>query len=69
MNAVLELRHRAGLTQALFEGLIGISPATISAYENDHTSPTLEMLERLAKAADLKVEVSFAPLQSPKDRA
>jgi transcriptional regulator with XRE-family HTH domain len=69
LNAVLELRHRSGLTQALFARLIGISPATISAYENDHTSPTVEMLERLAKAADLKVEVTFSPLRSPEDRA
>ena len=55
---ILELRQRAGLTQALFARLAGVSPASVSAYENGHTSPTLEMLERLAEAVDLEVEVT-----------
>ena len=57
MNVVLELRRRAGLTQDLLGRLVGLSPASISAYENGHTSPTLEMVERLAEAVDLEVDV------------
>jgi len=58
VNVILELRQRAGLTQALFARLAGVSPASVSAYENGHTSPTLEMVERLADAVNMELEVT-----------
>ncbi len=58
MNVVLEIRLRAGLTQALLARLASISPASISAYENGHTSPTFEMVERLPEAVNLEVELT-----------
>ena len=59
MNVVRELRQRVGLTQALLARLVDVSPATISAYETDRTSPTLEMLRRLADATGLEVLVTI----------
>ena len=59
MNVVRELRQRVGLTQALLARLVDVSPATIYAYETDRTSPTLEMLRRLADATGLEVLVTI----------
>ncbi len=61
MNPVLELRQKAGLTQALLSALTGVKRSTISQYENGHSSPRVETLERLAGAVDLVVEVTFRP--------
>ena len=61
MNPVLELRQKAGLTQALLSALTGVKRSTISQYENGHSSPRVETLERLASAVDLVVAVTFQP--------
>ena len=58
MNVVLEIRRRGGLTQELLARRVGLSPSSISAYENGHTSPTLQVVGRLAKAANVDVEVT-----------
>ena len=61
MNPVLELRQKAGLTQALLSALTGVKRSTISQYENGRSSPRVETLERLASAVELVVEVTFHP--------
>ncbi len=49
---LLDLRKRKHLTQAEAGEQAGVSPTTISNYENDVTSPTLEVLDKLLKAYD-----------------
>jgi transcriptional regulator with XRE-family HTH domain len=68
MNVVLDLRNRAGLTQALLAKLSGISATAISRYETGERSPTLAMLNSLAAAAGFDVVVSFVPTRSGEDR-
>jgi transcriptional regulator with XRE-family HTH domain len=68
MNVVLDLRNRAGLTQALLAKFSGTSTTVISRYETGERSPTLAMLNSLAAAAGFDVVVSFVPTRSGEDR-
>lgn len=61
MNVVRDLRQRAGLTQALFAQISGVSQKSISRYEVGKRSPTLDVLSRLAASVDLAVEVNIVP--------
>jgi transcriptional regulator with XRE-family HTH domain len=66
VNVVYELRQRAGLTQELLAGLAGVDRSMISRYETGRRSPRLDTLQRLARAVELEVVVSF---QSASPRA
>jgi len=50
------LRLARGLTQQELAKYLGISPVTISGYENGHREPTIEMLERIADYFDVTVD-------------
>jgi transcriptional regulator with XRE-family HTH domain len=67
MNLVLDLRKRAGLTQALLAGLSGISATATSRYETGERSPSLATLNSLAAGAGFDVVVSFVPARSGED--
>jgi transcriptional regulator with XRE-family HTH domain len=45
-----ETRTRAGLSQSDLEEISGIPKARLSRYENGHVAPSIQTLERLAKA-------------------
>ncbi len=45
-----ETRIRAGLSQSDLEEVSGIPKARLSRYENGHVAPSIQTLERLAKA-------------------
>lgn len=45
-----EARVNAGLSQSELEELSGIPKARLSRYENGHVAPSIQTLERLAKA-------------------
>lgn len=45
-----ETRIRAGLSQSDLEDISGIPKARLSRYENGHVAPSIQTLERLAKA-------------------
>lgn len=45
-----ETRIRAGLSQSDLEEISGIPKARLSRYENGHVAPSIQTLERLAKA-------------------
>jgi len=61
MNPIRHLRSQTGVTQKDLAKLAGTSQPTIAAYEAGNKSPTMETLEKLAKALGLKVMVSFVP--------
>ncbi len=45
-----ETRLKAGLSQSDLEEISGIPKARLSRYENGHVAPSIQTLERLAKA-------------------
>lgn len=60
-------RHRLarGLTLREFARKVGVSPATISAIENDKTGITLQRLGELAEALDVSTAELLVPPSSP----
>ena len=68
MNAVRELRRKAGLTQTELARIAGTSQPTIAAYETGRKSPTLQTLSRIARTVGLEAMVSFVPVMTREDR-
>jgi transcriptional regulator with XRE-family HTH domain len=68
MNAIRELRRKAGLTQAELARVAGTSQPTIAAYEGGRKSPTLQTLSRIARAVGLHAMFSFVPALTREDR-
>jgi transcriptional regulator with XRE-family HTH domain len=56
---LLELRTARSLSQGDIEKLTGLLRSYISRVENGHTTPSLETLERLAKALNIEVYQIF----------
>jgi len=48
-NEIKQLRLRLGLTQPHFAYKIGVTPATVSRWENGHVEPSPLALEKLIK--------------------
>jgi transcriptional regulator with XRE-family HTH domain len=48
-----ETRIRAGLSQSDLEDISGIPKARLSRYENGHVAPSIQTLERLARALNV----------------
>lgn len=51
---MLRLQH--GLTQQELAERLGLSPVTISGYENGHREPSIEILERIADYFEVSVD-------------
>ena len=52
-NRLREARLGAGLSQSELEELSGIPKARLSRYENGHVEPSIQTLNRLAKALNV----------------
>ncbi len=52
-NRLREARLNAGLSQSELEELSGIPKARLSRYENGHVAPSIQTLERLARALNV----------------
>jgi transcriptional regulator with XRE-family HTH domain len=48
-----QTRIKAGLSQSDLEEISGIPKARLSRYENGHVAPSIQTLERLARALDV----------------
>lgn len=68
MNPILRLRQQAGVTQKKLALLAGTSQPTIASYEAGTKSPTLDTVEKLAKALGLEATIQFVPLLTREDR-
>lgn len=68
MNAIRDLRRKAGLTQAKLARIAGTSQPTIAAYETGRKSPTLQTLSRIARTVGLEAMVSFVTVMTREDR-
>lgn len=59
---IYDARKRAGLTQKQLADLVGTTQSVISRLEDaDYEGHSLSMLQRIAKALNLRVEVRFVP--------
>ena len=52
-NRLRETRLAAGLSQSELEEISGIPKARLSRYENGHVEPSIQTLERLARALNV----------------
>ncbi|MGN9779301.1 helix-turn-helix domain-containing protein [Micromonospora sp. H33] len=58
---VRHLRERHGWSQAQLARAAGMTQSAVARFEAGGTVPTLPVLERLARAFDLKLDVRFTP--------
>lgn len=61
------LREAKGLSQGDIEKAAGVRRCYVSRVENDHTAPTIETLEKWAKALDIPLYAIFYDTKSPKE--
>ncbi|GLY21809.1 helix-turn-helix transcriptional regulator [Micromonospora sp. NBRC 101691] len=60
-QSVRQLRERNGWSQAQLASAAGMTQSAVARFEAGGTVPTLPVLERLARALSMKLQVSFAP--------
>lgn len=64
-----EAREVRQLTAGTLAELVKVTPATISAYENGHWSPSPEVLDRITDILNYRSVFFFRPEDDPVDRA
>ena len=62
-EAVRHRREELGLTQAQLAERAGLQQPAVARFETGGTMPTIPMLERLADALSLRLNVEFLPLR------
>lgn len=61
---ILELRTKAGLTQAQLGKLVGTTASVICRLEDaDYEGHSLAMLRRIAAALNKRIEIRFVPIR------
>jgi len=59
-DIVREARRRAGLTQAALAARAGVPKSTVGRIESGARTPSVELVERLVRAAGLEVTISLS---------
>ena len=62
MQAMIDARKSAGLTQKQLSEKTGITQADISKLESGNANPSLRTLQRLASGMCMKVKIEFQPI-------
>ncbi len=62
IQAMLDARKAAGLTQKDLAERTGIAQADISKLENGSANPSLRTLQRLADGMGMKLKLEFVPI-------
>ena len=62
MQAMIDARNSAGLTQKQLSEKTGITQADISKLESGNANPSLRTLQRLASGMGMKVKIEFRPI-------
>lgn len=62
IQAMLDARKAAGLTQKDLAERTGIAQADISKLENGNANPSLRTLQRLAEGMGMKLKLEFIPV-------
>ncbi len=60
INAMLDARHKRGMTQAEIAHRSGTTQSAIARFESGHTNPTLEFASRLSHALGAKLEIHLS---------
>lgn len=60
--AIITARKNSGLTQTQLAEKSGIAQGDISNLETGNANPTLNTLQRLASAMDMKLKLEFLPV-------
>jgi ribosome-binding protein aMBF1 (putative translation factor) len=58
-RTVRELRERRGWSQSQLAGAAGMTQSAVARFEAGGTVPTLPLLERLARALEMELDVRF----------
>jgi len=61
IQAIIDARKTAGLTQKELSERAGIALGDISRLENGNANPSLNTLKRLAKGMGMALKIEFAP--------
>ncbi len=64
-----ELRLERGITQERLAFLAGLHPTYISMLENGRKSPTVDALDRIARALEVKISSIFAGVEQSRGRS
>lgn len=67
--AIIDARNKLGLTQQDIANKTGIDRADISKIENGVVNPTVKTLQKLAKAMNSKLVISFIPIKNNQNNA
>ena len=62
MQAMIDARKSADLTQKQLSEKTGITQADISKLESGNANPSLRTLQRLASGMGMKVKIEFRPI-------
>ena len=63
MQAMIDARKQAGLTQKELSERAGIAQSDISKLERGNANPSLRTMQRLANAMDMRLKVEFLQAQ------
>jgi len=61
IQAIIDARQKAGLTQKELSERTGIAQGDISKLENGNANPSIRTLQRLANGMDMTLKVEFLP--------
>lgn len=64
MQAMIDARKAAGLTQKQLSEKTGIAQADISKLESGNANPSLRTLQRLAAGMGMQIKIEFRPARS-----
>ncbi len=65
MQAMIDARRQAGLTQKQLSERTGIAQSDISKLESGNGNPSLKTLQRLASGLGMRLEIVFRPSSLP----
>ena len=63
-SAVIDARNRAGLTQHELAKRMSTTQPVVARLESGRSRPSMRTLERLAKATDSRLLISFTPVRA-----
>jgi len=66
INAILDARKAANITQKQLAEKTGIAQSDISKIENGNANPSLKTIERIASGMGMTVRVEFVPVKQTK---
>lgn len=64
-SAAIKVRNRAGLTQEALARKMGTTQPAVARLESGRGRPTVNTLDRLAKATGSRLIISFEPIRRP----